>query len=240
MASVIDAIRNFTNDKMVIPKFILLLLPVLFLYFLGEDVMNYPAMTWGIFYYFVGYLIVTFHKAIKDRELYLPNPITSILDVIIRGFVGIICILPISIAAFYLILFFENLQNTVAEVKYIAIIFALLIWFAVVLVQLTLYAKEYNPLDAFNFKIIFDVGGEFMIQILKLFIQIGIFIIIPAYFVYLAGDSAFGEVASSFVIFKLSLYAFVTLLAYIISIEFFIQMYEELIISDEDLDYLHL
>ena len=240
MASVIDAIRNFANDKFIFPKLVFLLIPVLLLYFMGDEIVNYQPLLWGILYYYVGYLIVAFHKAIKDRELNFPNPITSILDIVIRGFIGMICILPISIGAFYLILWFENLQNTVAEVKYIAILFALLVWCAIIFVQLTLYAREYSPLHAFNFKTISDVGGEFMVQILKLFIQIGVFIIIPAFFVYLAGNSAIGEDVKTFVIFKLSLYAFTTLVIYLVSIQFLIQLYEELIISEEDKDYLHL
>ncbi|MBR6163443.1 hypothetical protein IKQ26_06110 [bacterium] len=240
MASVIDAIRTLTNDKLLIPKLALLLVPVLFLFFIGEEIFNFPVLGWAIAYYFVGYLIVTFHKAIKDRDLYFPNPITSVYDVIIRGLGGMLCIIPITVGIFFLILWFENLQNTVAEIKYLAIIFALLIWLAIVFVQLTLYAKEYNLLHAFKFKTISDVGGEFMIQILKLFIQIAICIGIPAYFVFLAGNSAFGETPSTFVIFKLSLYAFTTLFSYLVSIQFLIQLYEELIISDEDMDYLHL
>ncbi len=239
MASVIDAIRNFSNDRTFLLKLIVLFVPILIVFFLGSEIESFQYILFAVIYYYVGYMIVAYHKSLAERDIYLPNPITSVFDVIVRGFVGMICIAPISVGAFFLILYFENI-DTIAQIKYLAIIFTLLVWFSVAMVQLILYAKEYSPFQAFNFKTIFNVGGEFIISILKFIVQAVIFIGLPAYFAYLAGNSAFADDAKAFVIFQYSLYAFVTLIFYLVSIDVFLQIYEELVISEEDEEFLKL
>lgn len=239
MASVIDAVRNFTNDKTFILKLIILFVPILLLYFMGSELEKFPYLLFGIAYFYIGYMIVTFHTTLKERDIYFPNPITSLLEIIIRGFIGMICISPITAAAFFGILYFENM-DTIAQIKYLAIIFAILVWFSVAMVQLILYSKEYSPFEAFNLKVIFDVGGEFLINILKFIVQSLFFIGLPAYIAYLAGASAFADDLKSLVIFQYSLYAFTTLIFYLVSIDVFLQIYEELIITEDDEEFLKL
>lgn len=184
-------------------------------------------------------MVVTFHSALKEKEIYFPNPITSILDVIIRGFVGMICISPITALAFFVVLYFEN-ANTIAQVKYLAIILTALVWFSIAMVQIIMYAKDYKFLEAFNLKTIFSVGGEFFISLLKFMVQAVFLIGFPAYLVYLGGATAFADDIKTLVIFQYSLYAFVTLIFYLISMDVFLQIYEELIITEDDEKFLKL
>ncbi len=238
MASVIDALRNFSNDKIFVVKLIVLFVPMLLVSLLGNEIEKYQYMLYLIVYYYIGYMVVTFHCALKERDIYFPNPITTLFDVIIRGFVGMVCITPITALAFFAILFFENM-DTIAQVKYLAIILTFLMWFSISMIQIIMYAKDYKFFDALNLKTIFNVGGEFFINMLKFMFQAVFLIGLPAYLVYLAGTTAFAEDLKSLVIFQYSLYAFVVLIFYLVSIDVFLQIYEELIITEEDKEFLN-
>ena len=233
MASIIDAVRNFSNDRFFLPKLVVLLSPMLLLYFLGGEIQRFPAIFYTIVYYYLGYIVITFHATLKDRDIYFPNPLTNIFNVFLRGFVGLLCISPITAGGFFAVLFFENM-DTIVQIKYFAIGATIFIWFTVSMLQLLLYSRDYKPFQAFNLKSISEIGGEFLMKIFSFIFQSLFVLILPAYIVYLAGASAFAEDARSFVIFLYSLYAFTTLIYYLVSIDVLLQIYDELVISQDD------
>ena len=238
MASIIDAVRNFSNDKFFLPKLLVLLFPMLLLYFIGGGIERFPAMFYTIVFFYLGYIIITFHNTLKEREIYFPNPLTNIVNVFLRGFVGLLCISPITAGAFFAILFFENM-NTIVQIKYFAIIATAFVWFTIAMLQLLLYAKDYAPFQAFNFKTIMEIGGEFFLKIFMFLFQSIFAILLPAYIVYLAGNSAFSQDMKSLVVFLYSLYAFTTLMYYLIGIDVLLQISDELIITKEDKELIN-
>lgn len=187
MASVWNALRNISSDSWWAVKILVLAIPVYFivdgtfLSALTEEEKLIVYLILGALY--LGFVGVLMHRNINNKTPLMPS-LFSIPELIVKSICMSIISLPLfaiyfaCINAIYTHVIFEPF---IMLVIYICVT---LFFSPFLFIPAVLYAVNGKISDAFNFKCIFEGGGNFSVQILSFAIQYAFTIFFASFLFY--------------------------------------------------------
>ena len=187
MASIVNALRNITSDSfwfvklifMSIPIFMILNIGILVRFSVNEQIIFYSIL--GIFY--LGVAVILMHRNINNISPILPGPF-SILEFVTKG-IGM-CIISVPMfalyfAAMYAIYTYVILDSYMMLVAYLSVTLFLSPF---ILVPAVLFSVNGKLSEAFNFSLIIEAAGNFIVAILSFMLQYVFTILLFAYLFY--------------------------------------------------------
>lgn len=189
MASVIDTIRTVIGSRYSIIK--IAVIALLFAYPLNQFIMNFSAgwcSTWayiayGVGVFFLGYLLLASHYLINEDNEILPGFLNP-FKILLVGIGGILAIGPMVAVMVYVgiclyTIFFNKGFSLPINIAAVSVVELILL--GLLTLQMTLYAKSFNPLAAYNPIKILKGFLDFALKAIPLLIMLAIFSAIVLY-----------------------------------------------------------
>ena len=174
MANIINALRNISSDSWWFVKIAVMTIPV-FYFFENTSPASFDFnmmlpyfILFAILY--LGVVAVLMHRNIANESPLLPS-LFSIPDFIKKAIGLSVVSLPMYILYFYLMYYVYNNFEFETYMMLIIYIGITLLCAPFIFIPSVLYCVHCKISDAFNFKIILEAGGNFVVQFLAFIIQ---------------------------------------------------------------------
>ncbi len=174
MASIINALRNISSDSWWFVKIAVMAIPV-FYFFENTSPASFDFYSMLPFFVlfailYLGVAAILMHRNINNKSPLLPS-LFSIPEFVVKA-IGLSTVsLPLFVLYFYLMSIVYN--NIELETFLMVIIYSCVTLFMApfIFIPSVLYSVNGKISDAFNFKIILEAGGNFVVQFVSFIIQ---------------------------------------------------------------------
>ena len=174
MANIVNALRNISSDSWWFVKIAVMTIPI-FYFFENTSPASFDFnmmlpyfVVFAILY--LGVVAVLMHRNIANKSPLLPS-LFSIPEFIVKAIGLSIVSLPMYILYFYLMYYVYNNLEFEAYMMFIIYVGITLLFAPFIYIPSVLYCVNGKVSDAFNFRIIIEAGGNFVVQFLAFILQ---------------------------------------------------------------------
>lgn len=174
MANIVNAIRNLSSDSWWFIKVLVLAAPI-FYFFENTSPATFDFNSFLPYFVvfsilYLGFASVMMHRNIQNKAPLMPS-LFSLPEFIVKSIGISIVSLPMYILYFMAMSFVYNTVELETYLMVIIYVAVTLLFAPFIYIPSVLYSVNGKLTEAFNFKIIFECGGNFCVQFLAFLLQ---------------------------------------------------------------------